>query len=164
MTTEPNEPDPTQVPDPNVVLEVNAEPDILLRALVGTVNQAKDMEIGLTLHMSGLIVSGTLISYTSYLQALAALLWENGSPESQAGRDALASNFELLIDGDEEETATDPATQQNETSPPSHIHLRAATIHSPGSPGYFPKTLWRGRLSHVSAWTMGSIEPGPAPR
>lgn len=160
MTTEPNEPDPTPAPEPSVVLEVNTEPDILLRALVGTVNQTKDMEIGLTLHVSGLVVSGILISYTSYLQALAALLRENGSPESQAGRDVLASTFELLIDGDGE-TATDPASQQNETSPPNHIHLRAATSHSPGSPGYFPKTLWRGRLSHVSAWSMGSIEPGP---
>jgi hypothetical protein len=152
-----------------VVVEVNAEPDILLRNLVSLVNNVKDGsvlidEIGLTLHVSGLIVSGDLISYENYLAGLAALLRGNGSPDSQAVREAFASTFELLA-YDNEVTGTGAESDRpDETPAPSYIHLRAATIDSPAHPGYFPRTLWRGRLAHVSAWSMGRIDSSLGPR
>lgn len=166
MTIELNVPD-QYLPKSDVVVEANAVPDILLSNLVGLVDDAhvlKNAEIAipLTVHVSGLIVSGDLVSYKSYFEGLAGQLREDGSAD-RTMREALAEGYSLLLN-DLEVAERDRAGQQDGTSVPAYIHLRDATTHSPGNPGYFPKTLWRGRLSHVSAWSMGRLDPGPSPR
>jgi hypothetical protein len=78
----------------------------------------KDLEVGVTLHVSGLIVSGLLISQNSYLRTLSELLRENGSSERQPAREALASAFELITD----------SIAGPETDPPSHIEVISANF------------------------------------
>jgi hypothetical protein len=38
-----------------------------------------------------------------------------------------------------------------------YIHLRDATVFAPGAQPTLAKTLWRGRLSHVSGWSLGQL-------
>jgi hypothetical protein len=158
MTVGLNQAGSAHVPEQGTVVEANAGPDPLLLDLVRVANyyaRAEDVEvdIGLTLHVSGVVVSGDLISYDSYLKALAARLREDGPPECRAEREA----FARVIDGGRG-ISTDPADREGGAAPPYYIHLRAAVIHSPGGPGRLPRTLWRGRLSHVSAWSLGRLE------
>jgi hypothetical protein len=44
-----------------------------------------------------------------------------------------------------------------ESDLPEFIHLRAATVHAPGTDAVPPETLWRGRLEHVSGWSIGNF-------
>jgi hypothetical protein len=86
--------------EPTLVEEIFTTPDPILRAMIDAVNR-HDAGISLTLHVSGVVVSGTLA----------------------------AGNF---------------------------VHLRDAQVFTSGDDRPLPKTLWRGRLSHVSAWSIGS--------
>ena len=156
MTTEPNEADSAYPPELGVVVEVNSVPDSMLRDLVALVDDVKaegdaGITIDLTLYVSGLVIPGTLISYRSYVRAFAAQVRRGVPPEFQVLGETLASGVELHID-DEAPARLD------------YIHLRDATVYMPGTPGYVSQELWRGRLSHVSAWSLGNSEPGPARR
>jgi hypothetical protein len=39
----------------------------------------------------------------------------------------------------------------------TYIHLRAARVFTSGSAQPLPEMLWRGRLSHVSGWSVGAM-------
>jgi len=135
-------------------------PDVVLRMLVGLVNDS-DLEMGVTLHVSGVIVSGVLISYKSYWEEFRVLVRENGSPESRVAREAFADTFTAAITGASlGPSGVEPGVEGEEAAPPAppnHLHLRDATVWAPGVEPTLAKTLWRGRLSHVSAWSIGTF-------
>jgi hypothetical protein len=145
-----------------IVTDVNAEPDWLLQNLVATANASKDSQMGVTLHVSGIIVSGTLISYEAYWLALIALVRENVSSgfksELTALGDDLAATFaNASRPGGHESSPNGDGAEGSEAPPPEFIHLRDAIVFAPGVAATLPKTLWRGRLSHVSAWSLGTF-------
>ena len=161
VTTEQIE-NPGEPPRVSLVDDINTRPDDVLRFLVDLVNGSKDMGLGVsvTLHVSGTIVCGVLISYEAYWESFRAFLRESGSPEAQAFGDA----FTAAILGTEvgpEAGQSDSATEDEEATtptPPNHIHLRDAVVWAPGVKPTLAKMLWRGRLSQVSAWSIGTFE------
>lgn len=159
MTTQHTE-KPGDAPQVSLVAEVNSQPDVILRALVGWVNDTKETEMGVTLHVSGIIVSGTLISHEAYWEAFRVLMREKGSPDTQSLRETFADAFTGAIMGKDLDGNREPAAEDVEAGhyePPHFIHLRDAVIWAPGAEPNLPKTLWRGRLSHVSAWSIGTF-------
>jgi hypothetical protein len=145
----------------SLVDDINTRPDDVLRFLVGVVNDSKDTEfsVGVTLHVSGTIVCGVLISYVTYWEAIRASLRDTGSPVAQAFGDAFTAAI-LGTEIDPGADQSDSAAEGEEATPPlpSHIHLRDAVVWAPGVKPTLAKTLWRGRLSHVSAWSIGTFE------
>lgn len=152
-------------PQLQLVEDVNTRPDDVLRFLVELVNDSKDVEMGVTLHVSGTIVCGVLVSYETYWQAFGELVRKTGSPETRPMREGFADAFTgFLLGGGVDSGAEqgDPAADENDgaaaSPPPNYIHLRDAVIWAPGVvEPTLAKTLWRGRLSHVSAWSIGTF-------
>src|SRR5436190_18000638 len=64
-------------------------PDRFLLTLVEIVNDAGELEIGMTLHVSGVIVSGLLISGRRYFELLNEAVQTPGSRETVGLREAL---------------------------------------------------------------------------
>lgn len=159
VTTQESE-KPGDAPQVSLVADVNTGPDVILRILVGLVNDSKDIEMGVTLHVSGIIVSGVLISHETYWEAFRVVMRENGSPDTQAARQTFADAFTAGIMGKDLDGNREPAAEDEEAGhaePPNHIHLRDAVVWAPGVEPTLPRTLWRGRLSHVSAWSIGTF-------
>ena len=125
--------------------------------LVKSFGNMPGTEIGITLHVSGEIVSGLMIPLTDYLDEMAALVRDNGSPESAAARGGLAEVFSLAAAESRPAADADLAELIDTAPEPAFIHLRQATVHAPGSDAVLPATLWRGRLDHVSGWSLGNF-------
>jgi hypothetical protein len=148
---------PDNAPTVSLVEDVNTRPDDVLRLLVGIVNASKDegfdWGMGVTLHVSGTIVSGELVSYGTFWEEFRAFVKGDGS---DAVREMFADTFTDGILG----AGAAPAVDDDEAAAPSaptYIHLRRAAIWGPGGESALAKTLWRGRLSHVSAWSVGTF-------
>ncbi len=164
--------------EPETPAKQGAEPgghqpseDPFLAVLVNAVDQSPDWEIGVTLHVNGVIISGLLCSMTRFMEEQADIIRRLGSVETVKARHEFAKLFDWLA----EETQARPDTEHPggdtvlETEAagadlPDFIHLRAATVHAPGTDAVLPGTLWRGRLEHVSGWSIGSFGPKPPPR
>ncbi len=145
--------------------------DPFLAILVKTINESPDWEIGVTLHVNGVIISGLLCSMTSFFEEQAEMIRQLGSVETTEARQGFAEVFDWLAEQaqarpDSEHTEGDEAaeTEATEVDLPGFIHLRAATVHAPGADATLPETLWRGRLDHVSGWSIGNFGPKPPPR
>ena len=152
MTTEQIE-EPGAAPQASPVEDINARPDDVLRLLVDIVNDSGDWEmtIPVTLHVSGTIVSGLLIPHKVYWKAFRAFMQAAGSPAREIGdafTEPILKGIEAAVQAKDEGAAPPP---------PNYIHLGDAVVWAPGVEPTLPKTLWRGRLSHVSAWSIGAF-------
>ncbi|OZD38794.1 MULTISPECIES: hypothetical protein [Nocardiaceae] len=138
------------------VEEVNSNPDWALVSLVRVVDRVQGFEMGVTLHVSGTVVSGLLISGATYFSLLAKKVAQGAAAaEDKRARKALADLF-IDIGG----TYSDVADAGEPSI--SYLHLRGASVFAPGASYALPETLWRGRLSQVSGWSLGSYNtPGP---
>jgi hypothetical protein len=159
----------------SVVVEQDAETDgghlpkdPFLAILVQGVDKHPGFELGVTLHVNGVIISGVMCSMPSYFAEQADIIRQIGSASDAENREGFAKMFDWLS---EESRARPRDTQaddgeaneaeQNASDLPAFIHLRAATVHAPGTNAVLPATLWRGRLDHVSGWSIGNfvLEP-----
>ena len=135
-------------------------PDPLLAVFVRSINQFPEYEIGVTLHVNGLIISGVMISMTSYFERLASWL-------RNAGAEGYAEVFDWL----HQETTFPsrdgaPSESDEEMSDPgstAFIHLRDANAWGPDGAHSLAPVIWRGRLDHVSGWSIGTFSGSPAP-
>jgi hypothetical protein len=139
--------------DPDSIRIDYGEPDLVLGALVASVGRIDGLEIGITLHVSGVIVSGLMISAASFFDHVGKQIAESGTAAEAADRAEFGSIFTGIADliregaeGDDEDGGAVPA----------YIHLRAATVHAPGAGDCLPAALWRGRTAHVSGWSIGN--------
>lgn len=134
-----------------------------LARLVSLINLVDSVEIGLTLHVDGSIVSGMLVSNAQFYRLLikqfdADDLSEHSNPDigqsfARFFRPSL-ENAEKFV---EEHQASDhPAPL------PRHIHLRYAQTLFPNQEPFTQK-VWRGRLTEVDGWSIGNIGEIPAP-
>jgi hypothetical protein len=145
-------------------VDVNTEPDSMLSAFVGMANHI-GLEFGVTLHVSGTIVSGTLISFGTYLKSVAESVRMMNAPQGgRAGPESFAAAFDRLSDQHQAGIAEiNSEASGDEDDLPSgqpwdpYVHLRDAVVWAPGVEPTLPRTLWRGRLSHVSAWSVGTF-------
>ncbi len=139
---------------PETVEEIHSVPDPLLTILVEAADKF-EAEIGLTLYVSGTVVSGTLVSGRRFFGEMAELLASEGVSD---WAEVFARTAGELFP----ERGTEPGDEEPTDLSATHIHLRAARVFTSGSDQPLPKTLWRGRLSHVSAWSLGTLRASKA--
>ncbi|MDB6061290.1 MAG: hypothetical protein JWM78_1393 [Verrucomicrobiaceae bacterium] len=124
--------------------------DWLLSMLVSFANELS-LELGVTINTGGAIISGTLIGGKTYLVELSEVFAKaNGE---QAVNDALSQG--ILRNQNIYETDETPAL------PPAYIHLRNARFWAPDGESLAATQgfLWRARLSEVSGFSIGGLEP-----
>jgi hypothetical protein len=143
-----NEDDQQEAMEPvSFVRDIDCAPDPILTEIVVTSNQVEGSSFLLTLHVSGLVVSGTLIGSGRFFDEMAVMLERVGQVDF--AETFARPNAELM---------REEAAQEGDSYQPQFIHLTNARVFtSPGSRP-LPPTLWRGRLSHVSAWSLGSFD------
>ncbi len=128
--------------------------DPALEVLVEVINALRETEIGITLHASGLIVSGMLISGRRYFELLIESL-ESSSSEGVATFGQLFTPFrDRYI---EDALAGESTEEEAHTTlrPVGFIHMRDAQTFSPTGHA-LPGTLWRARLTEITGWSIGS--------
>lgn len=127
-------------------------PDWFLQSLVDMANKT-GVEYGITLQVSGFLVSGTLVGGRKYFEGFAdefagAIADE---ADAQAAREGFA-RFGSVYDVEEGDNPSDKP-------PPSFIHLRGARFFHPGGTAVPTNNgvWWRGRLSDVAGFVLGSL-------
>jgi hypothetical protein len=141
--------------------------DPLLAILVKSIDSL-GAEISVTLHVNGVIISGMMCSIKSFFEEQAEMIRQL----APAGDGGFAEAFDWLAGQIEAQPSTEHAGEDAEATEieaagadlPDFIHLRAASVHAPGTTAVLPETLWRGRLEHVSGWSIGTFGPKPPPR
>jgi hypothetical protein len=112
-------------------------------------------EMGITLTVGGTVISGQLISAEKYFSEMAELISDaetggSGSSTVNALEYAWTAFAKLHGRPDDVENWSPPID--------GFIHLRGAQIRS--SHGGFPDRpgmLWRGRMTDVSGWALGTL-------
>ena len=133
--------------------------DFLLRALVDLANKT-GMEIGMTLSVGGVLVSGNLASGKTYFKEIAAeTLQATGDAKDSGINQSLSDYFanwgKLIYEQPEnEDQSNDEAMSQ-----PNYIHLRNAKfVHNSGKSMPSNRGIWwRGRLSAIDGFSLGII-------
>lgn len=131
-----------------------AQSDWFLQRLASLVND-DELEIGITLQVSGLLVSGVLVSGAAYFQAIAQNFSEGLSAHAdfaQAMKDGIGSFSGVYAQGG---TSAAPPL-------PQYLHLKNAQFfNTAGVP--IPenqRVWWRGRVSEVGGFTIGQLHGG----
>lgn len=130
----------------------DSEADWLLRNLVKIVDSNDGLTIGITLQVSGMLVSGSLIGGKHYFMGFSQVISSGfGDIEVSASvREAFGKYAEIYeVKGDDDD----------EYIPPNYIHLRDARFFNtsgnpiPGNMGVW----WRGRISEVGGFILGIL-------
>jgi len=131
------------------------EADWFLQHLVAVVNSS-GFSIGITLQVSGMLVTGELIGGKAYFEGFSSE-FSGALKESEKEVDSVRDHF-LSIGGvyDEPENALFSPKQEQS---PHFIHLKNARfMHTAGSPLPTNRAVWwRGRISEVSGFVLGSL-------
>lgn len=124
--------------------------DWFLQSLVNMVN-INDLEFGITLQVSGLLVSGNLVGGKEYFEGFAEDFSSSFTNEPEVAeniKSSFAQYGEIYEKKDGEEIP-----------PPQYIHLKDTRFFNtsgnpiPGNKGVW----WRGRISEVGGFTLGSL-------
>lgn len=138
-------------PSTGNLIPVDNSIDWSLRDLVGYVNSNSGISIGVTLTVGGTLITGNLISGNSYFEQVADLL--AGSPANDVTQAMVNYHAKLSTD------RYDPSMFESDEDRNSvvFIHLKDAK-HFFGT-NVLPSNgaLWRGKLSDVSGYTIGSL-------
>lgn len=123
--------------------------DNFLQSLVNVVNE-DEIEFGVTLQVGGTTISGTLISFKKYFATFAdefADAWPSEGRENvRKGILSLGASPEVPEDGTE--------VWKN---PAQFVHLKDARVFTANSSFPTGGTLWRGKLSAVEGFSLGSL-------
>ncbi|WGY67036.1 hypothetical protein KEC55_09165 [Burkholderia cepacia] len=129
-----------------------AENDWFLQSLVSIVN-ASDMEIGITLFVSGALVSGQLVGGKHYFEGFAS--------EFATGFDdpEVAASFKRNFEKYGEIFVEPDGTYKQDLEAPHFIHLKNARMFHPGGKAIPDNrgTWWRGRIREISGFSLGSL-------
>lgn len=141
--------DDTQ-PDKTLPTDTRPPIDHVLTRIVAIFNNSEDMRIGLTVTVGGSVVTGTLVSGATYFETMNELHSKSGllpvwQPEVEFYRE--------MIDSDE------PFDLSVEVERTTFLHLIDASVY--GGNQLVGLRAWRGRLSEVSGWSIGSLRAGP---
>lgn len=112
--------------------------------------------MNITLQVSGMLVSGTLISGGKYFEEFAAQFaggFKNNIELSESFHKLISSYKKVYDVAPEEESAS---------SPPNFVHLRNAQFYQPGQTPLPAKqgVLWRGRVAEIGGFALGSFSEG----
>jgi hypothetical protein len=123
-------------------------PDFLLQHLVSIANTT-GLSMGVTLTVGGVTISGQLTGGEEYF----ALLKE-AMLTSTSNIEGVGEAFGKIFDKYAEIYTTPP----EETDLPTFIHLKQAKMYLPGqAPMPSNGLLWRGRISTVAGFSLGSF-------
>jgi hypothetical protein len=126
-----------------------ANEDWFLAELVSWANTF-GFQAGITLHVGGTIVSGTMISGAAYFALFRSSLsvaLSGSPPEIMTPIDDMLSTYGSIYD--KPEVITHPG---------HYIHLRDAYVFDPAG-NALPRggALWRGKLSAIDGFSLGSL-------
>jgi hypothetical protein len=146
---------PSVLPQPPV--------DFVLQAIVQLANDT-GIELGLTVCVGGIVVSGTLIPGKKYFEEIANDALQASGPADQAViRQAISDylgNFgKMIYEQPENEEQSGNNGDETMKKLPGYIHLRGAKFfHNSGNPIPTNQGLrWRGRLSKVDGFSLGAM-------
>jgi hypothetical protein len=129
----------------------SAQHDWFIQSLVNVANVAP-LQFGVTLQVSGLLVSGYLVSGKAYFEAIGQQI-VSGFAQNAALADQMRKMFATF----ESAYPNDPG--QSERPVPQFVHLQNARFYSthgtpmPSSEGVW----WRGRISQISGIVIGTL-------
>lgn len=126
--------------------------DFLLGAFAGMA-QNHGLETGMTLVVSGTVITGTLISKDSWVELVAQATESTPGP----GNVAFGCGIRLLF----EEAAMERLTAGEVDDPDVYrfVHLKDAIfIQGDMAPPSFEGGLWRVRISEVGGWCLGIVQ------
>jgi hypothetical protein len=144
---------------PDSEVKPEKEPtDYLLEDFVANANRGSG--IGITLDLGGMLLTGTLIGGKEYFQALGnSIASAIEARDSEAAKAIRESYTKLGDDAQRRYAEYDAALADGGNPHPlEFFHLRSARVLgfgglTPSEPGF----LWRGRLSHVSGFAIGTL-------
>lgn len=131
-----------------------AQHDWFIQSLVNVANVAP-LNFGVTLQVSGLLVSGYLVSGKAYFQAVGQQVSSGFSQNAD-----LAEQMRKMFATFESAYPNDPA--QKDRPVPQFVHLQNARFYStdgkpvPSNAGVW----WRGRISEISGIVVGILGVG----
>ena len=140
------------------VAQIDSNADWFLQLLVKTVNGKDDIAFPITLNVSGVMISGELVSGHRYFEGFAKDLKEVlFGTNSEGGNDIERSIRQL---GDiYTQSLREPELDDEELSPPNFIHLMNARVfHPSGKPIPDNKGVWwRGKLNAIDGFIVGTL-------
>ena len=125
---------------------VNAERDWLLEMII-KITESSNMELGITIHAHGFLVSGIIVNSEGYF-------------------DRLGQIFDKGLGGDKERVAVafkgmgeSIGKKSKDSDVRNFLHLKDAKyFHSSGKPIPNSQTiLWRGRINEISGFSLGTL-------
>ena len=130
---------------------LSAQHDWFIQSLVNFANGAP-LGIGVTLQVSGLLVSGHIVSGKAYFEAVGQQLIGAGAQNA-----ALADQLRKMFATFGSAYPDDPG--QGERPVPQFIHLQNARFYSTdGTPAPTNEGVWwRGRISEISGIVIGIL-------
>jgi hypothetical protein len=136
-------------------VESELAPDNVFAMLVHVANTS-DVEMGVTLHVGGLIVTGRLISGATYWRESAQKLRESGQGPREL-IEPMAEGMEKVAEAYSDAYAADAADPDDHAAT-AFLHLRDAHTLVPQGPTPTAGALWRGRLASVDGFSFGELK------
>jgi hypothetical protein len=131
-----------------------ATTDTVFESLVHVANTT-DVEMRVTLHVNGLVVTGKLISGATFWTESADDLGDQGSgPSEFVG--TLASEMRRLA-ADYRDAYAEDAGDHDREAMSDFVHLRDARTLTPYGPVPSSGALWRGRMASVDGFSLGEL-------
>jgi|GEM_PF-696268 len=143
--------DIAEPPPPKASSAVQKDP--MLQALA-EVAERSPLELGVTLNIKGLIITGFIISQSNYFESLISGL--KSTDQDSEIKDSLLE----FLSGLKEKLTAKPK-QQSSHEHPKFIHLRNVKIYPSegrGMPTY-GDALWRGLIDSVDGFALGEMVP-----
>jgi hypothetical protein len=148
------------------------EPDFLLADLVSAFVNRGGMQLGITVFMKGMVITGTLVSEREYLSTMSKMFAKQArksllhpTPEELKATEELFDFTGLTEDeraDRENDESEDEDFDEGEVHVPTirHMHLKDPVILQPQSSISFSQSqlpIMRIRLTAVDGWMMGKV-------
>lgn len=147
---------PTQeATKPKGEIDSGLTPDNIFELLVEVANTS-ELEMGVTLHVQGQVLTGKLISGATYWSEAADRLRAQGAGPTQVV-ETMASSMEQVADEYRAAFGTDRRDGQAEPMG-RFLHLRDARTLSPEGPIPTDGALWRGRIASIDGFSIGELK------
>jgi len=139
--------------DPALYSDAWVNNDPFLEIFVELANKGT-MEMSVTFHVNGLIISGMLTGAKRYYDYVEKLFQDSGKTEEFKGAQVLDAIPQMFRDAVKE-------NQDDSGIKPRYVHLRdIRTYTADGKAAQTPQEIfWRGKLSSVNGFTIGSLHP-----
>ena len=109
--------------------------------------------VSLTLNVGGLLVTGNLVSGKEYFIEFGKVFAKAIDPEDGENAKGIRESYEMM--------AQDVYGQdESKSSPPTYLHMKNAKYYSVSGdslPNNDETSLWRGRISEVGGFSLGSF-------